>query len=216
MDVDPIAQPPQPSLADIKLPRSFKITAPQINEVSHTRRNMRRRENRLKQGTNGKTRKALEVLAEKKQILEAAQSMTEIDEAHNVRRALREDLRSFEVSKPRLKDQHNHRLRTTRTWAKLAAAERRYVQEHVRRKERDKTKTSTVSSVDGWCSACERHHVAHHPGASAYVHPVECPKARQFILPVLLIGSAGTGVGSRIGGHARKCESSTSDTVLWA
>jgi len=212
MDIDPLTQPlrsppPPSSLAEIKLPKSFKITAPQINEVSHSRRSMRRRENRLKKRANEKTRKALEVLSEKKQVLGTAQSTKEIDEAHNVHRSLREDLRSFEMSKPRLKDQRNQRLRSTRTWAKLAAAERRYVQEHARRKERDKAgldPSSAVSPIDGWCETCNGHHVARSPESRTYAHPTECPKAREFILPVLLIGSAGTGVGSRIGGHARR------------
>ena len=66
--------------------------------------------------------------------------MAEIDNAHKIQRGLRKDLRAFEFSKVRLKDQHNLRLRSKRTWAKLAAAERKYVQEHARRKERDKSR----------------------------------------------------------------------------
>jgi hypothetical protein len=99
---------------------------------------MKRRENRLKQSTGRRAREAIEVLAGKEQVLRNAQTMAEIDSANEVHRALREDLRNFEFSKPRLKDLHHQRLRTARTWAKLAAAERRYVQEHARRKERDK------------------------------------------------------------------------------
>jgi hypothetical protein len=64
--------------------------------------------------------------------------------------------------------------------------------------------TPSVSPIDGWCNGCQRHHVARSPESRKYAHPAECPKARQFLLPVLLIGSAGTGVGSRIGGHARR------------
>ena len=64
--------------------------------------------------------------------------------------------------------------------------------------------TPTVSPADGWCDACKCHHVARSPESKTFQHPTECPKARQSLLPVLLIGAAGTGVGSRIGGHARR------------
>jgi hypothetical protein len=100
---------------------------------------MKRRENRLKHPTNKKAKQALGILTEKEQVLRTAQTMAEIDSAHKVHRDLRKDLRAFEFSKARLRDQHNLRLRSVRTWAKLAAAERKYVQEHARRKERDKS-----------------------------------------------------------------------------
>ena len=99
---------------------------------------MKRRENRLKHTANREAQHALAMLGEKEQVLKIAQTMAEIDDAHSVHRGLREDLRAFEFSNARLRDQHSQRLRTKRTWAKLAAAERRYVQEHARRKERDK------------------------------------------------------------------------------
>jgi hypothetical protein len=99
---------------------------------------MRRRENRLKQSTGRRAREALEGLATKELIIRNAQTMREVDLACQAHRAAREDLRSFQFSKARRKDLHHQRLRTARTWARLAAAERRYVQEHARRKERDK------------------------------------------------------------------------------
>lgn len=62
---------------------------------------------------------------------------------------------------------------------------------------------ASVSLVDGWCNKCHCHHI---PTSSTktFSYSTECPKARQFVLPVMLIGTAGTGVGSRIGGHARR------------
>ena len=149
MDIDPSSQtlpssslpPPSsrlPSLRELRLPSSFKITAPQINEVSHMRRAMKRREIRLKHPANRKAQQALRALGQGEQVLRTAQTMAEIDSAHDVHRSLREDMRAFGFSKARLKDQHNQRLRTRTTWARLAAAERRYVQEHARRKERNK------------------------------------------------------------------------------
>lgn len=62
---------------------------------------------------------------------------------------------------------------------------------------------ASVSLVDGWCSKCHCHHI---PTSSTktFSYSAECPKTRQFVLPVMLIGTAGTGVGSRIGGHSRR------------
>lgn len=59
-----------------------------------------------------------------------------------------------------------------------------------------------VSSVDGYCSGCNRHHIAKSTGR--YHHPKQCPKTQPSVLPVMLIGDAGTGVGSRIKGQARR------------
>ena len=64
--------------------------------------------------------------------------------------------------------------------------------------------TSTaVSTVDGWCSRCERHHIPKR-ASQGFRYTPECPRERPFVLPIMLTGIAGTCVGSRFKGHARR------------
>jgi len=202
-----------PSLDKIKLPHSFKITAPYINEISHTRKLMKCRENSLKKIENKEALEALHTLSQKEYTLKTAQTMSEIDTAHKIHKKLGQDLKNFEYSKSQLKNQHNQQLRTKRMWAKLGAAERNYVKEHARKEVQSSSSSSslssssssssTVSQFDGFCTKCNKHHICCSP-QSSYSHPCECPKSCSFILPVMLIGTAGTGVNSRIKGHARR------------
>ncbi|KAG9323819.1 hypothetical protein KVV02_002265 [Mortierella alpina] len=76
----------------------------QVNELSGTRRIMRRREYRLRQDANKDARTALKGLATKEQVLKTAQTMQEIDQAHAKHQEARRTLKSFETSTARLKD----------------------------------------------------------------------------------------------------------------
>jgi len=85
----------------------------------------------------------------------------------------------------------------------------------------------TLSST-GWCSKCDKHHIPRNTGKK-FCHLELCPlpeknnseneennpeneennpensvKTRMLVVPIMLTGIAGTGVGSRIGGHARR------------
>ena len=59
-----------------------------------------------------------------------------------------------------------------------------------------------IISPHGWCRECGVHHIPRTHGKS-FEH-VGCPKKEPVVLPVLVIGDKGTGVGSRIQGHARR------------
>jgi len=121
--------PPVPSMF-VGLSKAIVTTAPQINEVSNTRRIGRRRENRLKRPENTKAREALEGLSKAEHVISTAQDINAIDIAHKFHQGSREVLKDFEGSKARQKDLHNQRLRTKRAWARLAAVERKQIQDH--------------------------------------------------------------------------------------
>ena len=144
-----------PSLDKIKLPHSFKITAPYINEISHTRKLMKCRENSLKKIENKEALEALHTLSQKEYTLKTAQTMSEIDTAHKIHKKLGQDLKNFEYSKSQLKNQHNQQLRTKRMWTRLGAAERNYVKEHARKEVQSSSSSSssTVSQFDGFCTS---------------------------------------------------------------
>ncbi|CAO3564588.1 unnamed protein product [Mortierella alpina] len=206
------------------VPESSKITAAQINSISHSRRMQRRREKRLK--GDEAVKKAYETISQSQNSMVLATTLNEISDAHAARREIRDIVRPFETSRQRIKDIHTQRLRTERCWQKLGSAERRHIQDAVLKEAQDHarsshssgiTKTSTntnlpspdppaavVSAVDGWCALCSMHHTPNRPKDKMFVHMSECSKQATDILPVMLIGDAGTGVGLRIGGHTRR------------
>ena len=207
-----------------KLPKSFRMSAPMVNEVSHTRKVARLRERRLKQ--DQAVQDALKEISLPENSLTTAQTIDDINTAHEARSAERNTLQDFESSKSRLKQLHTQRLRTKRTWAKLCAAERRHVRRHALEGTQAQggspsaayttagpfaaststtaTMQPTVSAVDGWCTQCNRHHIPNEPESRMFKHVTQCPKSQPELRPVLLIGEAGTGVGSRIGGYQRR------------
>ncbi|KAF9574644.1 hypothetical protein EC968_005874 [Mortierella alpina] len=209
------------------VPKSNKITAQQVNSISHSRRMQKRREKRL-QGELA-VREALDTISQKQNSLSRATSLTEITNAHAARKEFRGIIRSFETSSRRTKDMHTQRLRTERSWQKLGAAERRHIQDAVFEEARGHARSShphsisssstaasttvsplsgsspsVVSASDGWCSECRAHRVPNRPEDRVFAHVQECSKRATDVLPIMLIGDAGTAVGSRIGGHPRR------------
>ncbi|KAG9319417.1 hypothetical protein KVV02_002477 [Mortierella alpina] len=202
----PVVPPPAPTqtltpqqrqqqLNQVKLPPSHEITAPMIDDVSHTRKIARRRETWLKGKATVKA--ALEELSKPENVFQRARQ--EVDDRHKVRSKHRGLLRGFENSGKRLKDLHNQRLRedlvqgsSSRKTLPLTAAP---------------APAGQVSPMDGWCHHCNRHHIPSRPDAKRFRYDVNCPKFNRnkpFIFPVLMIGNAGTGVGSRIKSHSRR------------
>ncbi|KAF9951883.1 hypothetical protein BGZ72_006681 [Mortierella alpina] len=202
------------------VPESSKITAEQINSISHSRRMQRRREKRLT--GDEAIKNAFETISQKQNSLALATTLKEISNAHAARRGVRDIVRPFEMSRPRTKDMHTQRLRTERSWRKLGSAERRHIQDAVFKEAQDRARSShssgttntnlpspdppasVVSAVDGWCTLCSMHHTPNRPEDKMFAHMRECSKQATDVLPVMLIGDAGTGVGSRIGGHSRR------------
>ncbi|KAF8976761.1 hypothetical protein BGZ46_007984 [Entomortierella lignicola] len=194
-------EPKKAALKSLMLPKAHKITATQINEVSHSRRHNKRRENRLKMKANKDTQKALKDISNKEAVLESCTTLEEIDTAHSFRQSSGKILRAFEKSKAQVKDLQTQRLRTHQAWSKVTASERRYFKDHARKSIEESD--MSVSTEDGWCNRCNQHHIAR-TSDQPFDHSSVCPKSRQLVLPIMLVGSAGTGVGSRIGGHARR------------
>ncbi|KAF9167971.1 hypothetical protein DFQ26_002196 [Actinomortierella ambigua] len=193
------------AVQNLKLKKSHRMTAGHVNEASHTRKLIRDRERELRKTENAAVKAALGEISKPANSLSTADTVTKINQAHRARQAVQDTLQDFESSKRMLKMRRNQRLRTRRTWAKLCSAERRYVQQH-RLDSLPQPSTAThISQTDGWCTRCKRHHIPSNlDGSLKFQHVKECPDVRQEVRPVLLIGESGTGVGSRIQGHARR------------
>ncbi|KAG0247084.1 hypothetical protein BG011_002070, partial [Mortierella polycephala] len=108
---------------------SNKITAPHVNDVSRSQRMGKRREKRLRKGAQ-EVRDAMDKVTDKNNSLNRVTTLEEVDAAYKVRsdNKTRTTLRAFEHSKARMKDLHTQKLRTSRSWNKLGASERRFVQ----------------------------------------------------------------------------------------
>ncbi|KAF9578965.1 hypothetical protein BGW38_004979 [Lunasporangiospora selenospora] len=195
----------QIELEKLRLPRSHRITAKQINDISHSEKSARKRNRRLRSHDNRSTREAIEQLSNRENVLKTANSLGAIDSARRFHRSVEDDLKAFEASNARQRDLRNQRLRTAKAWAKLGATERTHVREHVRQHDvkNDRALVGTVAYGDGWCDSCLVHHIPRNSGGR-FGHILQCPKEEKKYFKVMLIGDAGTGVGSRIKGHARR------------
>ncbi|KAI8356335.1 hypothetical protein B0O80DRAFT_24618 [Mortierella sp. GBAus27b] len=192
-----------------RVPRSHTITAKQVNEISHSKKAAKRRERRMKtpilgqEETQEQIRTSLQAISDPSSSISRAVSIQDIDTAHKCRKEHREVLREFEHTNARSKDLQTQRLRTNKTWNKLGASERHHVVEASREHAESASSRLTVSPADGYCSMCHIHHI---PNAfdQDFRYNTQCPHSAKEALPVMLVGNAGTCVGSRIGGHARR------------
>jgi hypothetical protein len=101
----------------------------------------KRREKRLRKGAQ-EVRDAMDKVADKNNSLNRVTTLEEVDAAYKVRsdNKTRATLRAFEHSKARMKDLRTQRLRTSRSWNKLGASERRFVQKVGHDEEQSKSK----------------------------------------------------------------------------
>ncbi|KAF9109796.1 hypothetical protein BGX27_007170 [Mortierella sp. AM989] len=117
---------------ELILPKPFKITSSQMNDISHSRATARKRERRLRRPENQGVRDAHRELSDKESNIPTAMTMRQLDQAQVVRRDSRNVTRSFENTKVRKKERKHQEKRTNRAWQKIGGAERRYIQQHAR------------------------------------------------------------------------------------
>ncbi|CAO3572405.1 unnamed protein product [Mortierella alpina] len=205
---------PNESLDDLRLPRSNRITAAQVNEVTRSHCITKRRARRLR--TNLSAKAAMVRISKPECSLSLADTLAAVDHAHSERKAVAHVLRQFETSNSRQKDLHTVALRTKRAWQVLCAQERdssrrmrkrRTVQPVIKDHAlfgQDLASAQTVDEHDGWCRACRKHHIPKSITLKRFRHLSNCPRTEPQVMPILLIGDAGTCVGSRLRGHARR------------
>lgn len=118
------------TLADIKLPPSFRITAKQISDASHSRRVTKRRERRLRRASGKEARDALGAVSDAAKERHASVTLETLNKEQITQREARSALRQFENSPSRIHDQRTVELRTSRAYDKFTAAERQFVRRH--------------------------------------------------------------------------------------
>ncbi|KAG9319066.1 hypothetical protein KVV02_000726 [Mortierella alpina] len=129
---DPVSEPePRPGTETTtdtftKLSKSYRMTAQQIDQISHAKVVARRRMRSLVKSDT--VTNALASVSTTKASLSWADTMASIDQAHSIRKEAARTLRVFELSNARLRDAQTLRLRTGKCWKRVYVDERRHVQ----------------------------------------------------------------------------------------
>ncbi|KAG0353864.1 hypothetical protein BGZ54_002000, partial [Gamsiella multidivaricata] len=113
----------------MRLPKSNKMTARQVDDIPYTRRIAKTPEKRLSQQENNSIQAAYQEISKRENSLTETIIIKETNTAHDARKDIRGILQAFESSSGRQKELHTQHLRTTRAWAKLCAKERPYVRQ---------------------------------------------------------------------------------------
>ncbi|KAG9071055.1 hypothetical protein KI688_008598 [Linnemannia hyalina] len=188
------------TIEDMRFAKSNRITAKQVKEVGGVGRATRTRERLLRQPENQRISELHKEIGENSVL--KAQTISEVDSAQVTRRSATQPLRNFEGSKSLVKQTHHKDLQLQRAWQTIAADERRKMQDFSRGTgQTQPASVNTVDSIDGCCK-CGRHHLPIRVGR-ALTYPQECPRDALPIIPIMFVGTAGIGTGSRIGGHLK-------------
>ncbi|KAF9948575.1 hypothetical protein BGZ72_009517, partial [Mortierella alpina] len=170
-------------LADVPSSRrAHRITAAIINDISFTRRSLKKREMRLRRPENKPVKEVLEALS--KAALGASDTVDAVDKAATVQREVRHTLQEFVGARARIKYQRTRRIRSKRVWAIKAAEERRFLCDHAGREPKGQE-----LDEHGWCVTCNRHPTSYDP-SKPFQYPKHCTKEQDRVLPILAIGAA--------------------------
>jgi hypothetical protein len=134
LDYDMLKSDDEPvTLADavVDLPPVSRITAPLLDDLSFSRKHAKSRERDLAADSqvSQAARAAVQRLSDT--LISTATTLEEVNAAQEIRREVRDASRSFFFSNKRRRQAKTQRLRTKRTYATLAATQRRLIETEV-------------------------------------------------------------------------------------
>ncbi|KAF9162185.1 hypothetical protein DFQ26_003778 [Actinomortierella ambigua] len=100
----------------LKLKSSYKMSARQVNEASHTHKLVKHRERALEQTRNAAAKRALDTISKPENSLSTADSMEKISRADMARSRVWDTPQAFKSTNRMLKMKRTQRLRAERTW----------------------------------------------------------------------------------------------------
>ncbi|KAF9167982.1 hypothetical protein DFQ26_002207 [Actinomortierella ambigua] len=163
---------------------------------------MKVRETALADPANVAVKDALTLVSSKEAALSSALTISQVDSAAVARRSVQKTIRTFNNS-TRLKGlRRTKRHRNKRAWARFASSIRDTAKTHTL-SQQNEPERSSVDPATGWCNICRKHELCK-SATGGFQHPTACVKTKPQVVHVGFIGDAGTCVGSRIGGHARR------------
>jgi len=133
--------------AIVDLPPISRITAPLLDDLTFSRKHARSREKDLAADCDVSKAARAAVQRLSNTPISTATTLDEVNAAQDVRRQVREDSRSFFSSNKRRRQAKTQRLRTKRTYATLAAAQRRGIKTEVQKEIRRMLKAKTEKTV---------------------------------------------------------------------
>ncbi|GJJ74279.1 hypothetical protein EMPS_06637 [Entomortierella parvispora] len=196
------------SIDQIRFPDPHQVTVKHIRHHAGLVKQSRFRKKLI--AANAEVRKAHADLADNS--IRRANSSHAIEQAQETRRNCRTTLRSFEKSRRMKNLRRRTELQLRNTYDKVAAAERDAFKRVVN-VDSNSLQTSGEPSYPstGYCTDCRTHHRPEFvvdPSAPrgrrlVLKHVNQCPRASPIVMPLMLHGAAGSGVGSRLKGHSK-------------
>ncbi|GJJ74906.1 hypothetical protein EMPS_07264 [Entomortierella parvispora] len=191
----------------MKLPKAHRITARQVDDISFARKLRKKREQLLRSDKHRQAKADLQMLSDPDSSLATASTIDRVQQAMNVRgsiEGLSAHLQALNGDPELIKLRRTCRHRTVRSWAKVTSNLRSRSAEYtINRLAEDMRGEPCVDKSTGYCSNCERVEISKSRIPAPYSHPSYCVKTTPVVRHVIFMGAAGTGVGSRIGGHYR-------------
>ncbi|KAK3806373.1 MAG: hypothetical protein J3Q66DRAFT_119334 [Benniella sp.] len=177
---------------EIKIKQTTRVTARQIDEISYSRKLVK------------DAKQALESISKKDVALSLATSIDQVDAATKARRDATDPIRKFNKTPSLMKLKRTQRHRTKCAWAKVASDIRdRATQNAVESAPTPETPPPKTDPKTGYCEACGEYE-SEKIGSGNFHHPETCVKHKPEVRLVGCLGDAGTGFGSRLGGHSRR------------
>ncbi|KAG0293674.1 hypothetical protein BGZ96_002465 [Linnemannia gamsii] len=182
--------------AVVVLPPTSKITAPLSNDLTFSRQHAQSREKDLQadRKVSRAARAAVQRLSDTP--MSTAATLIEVNYAEDIRREVRADTRAFFYSNKRRRQAKTQKLRTTRTYANLAASQRRQIKSEVKEKIKQKLKAKNQTNTHMKTESQESQQ------EETMTNPEDPEKVQ--IIPIILHWTGGSCVGSRVKGHAKR------------
>lgn len=134
--------------AVVDLPNISRITAPLLDDLTFSRKHAKSRERDLAAdcAVSKAARTAVQRLSDTP--ISTATTLDEVNAAQEVRRQVKQDSRSFFFSNKRRRQAKTQRLRMKRTYATLAAEQRRGIKTEVQKETRRNLEAKTKDTIE--------------------------------------------------------------------
>ncbi|KAG9320341.1 hypothetical protein KVV02_004252, partial [Mortierella alpina] len=203
-------------LAQIRLPRPHRVKARNLQMVSFTKKLQGERLRRLNMRDKGKRKRETDLSDYddngNSDVVFKENKASDAEQAHKSSPKGSRTLQRMESSPALIRMRKSQELRKSRALAKTASSLKKSIADHSLAEFAESTSTPTVDPRTGFCSGCRRYHqpavhtLRRGPGLSTNQHlayPATCPKAKPETVTIMAYGTAGSGIGARIGGYLK-------------
>lgn len=143
----------------------------------------------------------LEQLSDPSSSLKTALTINDVGSVYDIRHEAHGPLNVLESTRRMSNFRRAQEQRKVRAKAKEVARLKRSTEEHSTAQPQGTS--ITVDPHTGFCRKCHHYHAPRHGSRSALAYPMTCSAQKLDVRTVVAYGAAGSGIGSRIGGHLR-------------